>query len=351
MVRKLLVLPGDGIGPEVIAASLQVLEVVSRERGFEYEVEYGLLGGAAIDELGDPFPVATQEKVRRHTAVLLGAVGGPKWDAAPRRPEAGLLELRKQMGVFANLRPFEVWPGMEHLSPLRTSGFHGLIIRELTGGLYFGTPRGRAEVDGEWEAFDTLRYRQSEIQRVARVGFDWARRQHCPLISIDKANVLESSRLWREEVNRLGQEKYPDVILHHRYVDAAAMELVKRPEFYQVAVTENLFGDILSDLAGGLVGSLGLLSSLSVTGETGSQGLYEPVHGSAPDIAGQGVANPVGAILSLAWLLGWTWQDSAGQALIVEAVSDTFQHGLATADLGGTLNTDQFTEEILRRIR
>ncbi|MBX5467421.1 MAG: 3-isopropylmalate dehydrogenase [Firmicutes bacterium] len=348
--RRLLVLPGDGIGPEVIGAALAVLEAVSHRRGFAYTIDEGLLGGAAIDATGDPYPPETRRKVEQHQAVLLGAVGGPKWDDRPRRPEAGLLELRQHMGVYANLRPFEVWPGLEHLSPLRTQGFRGLIVRELTGGIYFGTPRGRREVDGEWEGFDTMRYRQSEIRRLARVGFEWARRQNTPLVSIDKANVLETSRVWRETVTALGREEYPDVPLVHRYVDAAAMEMVLHPERYAVAITENLFGDILSDLAGGLVGSLGLLASLSVSGEVGSRGLYEPVHGSAPDIAGKGIANPVGAILSLAWLMGWTWADAESQALVTQAVAETIRAGELTPDLGGSLSTEAFTRRVIERL-
>lgn len=350
MARRLLVLPGDGIGPEVTEAALAVLEAVSQRLHFEYTVEEALIGGAAIDAAGDPYPAETRERVEQHQAVLLGAVGGPKWDRGERRPETGLLELRQHMGVYANLRPFEVWAGLEHLSPLKTSGFRGLIVRELTGGIYFGTPRGRRQVEGEWEGFDTMRYRQSEIRRLARVGFEWARREGVGVISIDKANVLETSRVWRETVAELGEREYPDVPLAHRYVDAAAMELVLHPERYQVAITENLFGDILSDLTGGLVGSLGLLASLSVSGEVGSRGLYEPVHGSAPDIAGKGIANPVGAILSVGWLLGWSWQDREGQQLINRAVAETIRAGELTPDLGGSLNTEAFTRRVIQRI-
>lgn len=348
--RRLLVLPGDGIGPEVVAAALAVLDAVAAKRGFGYEVEEGVLGGAAIDAYGDPFPGITRAKVDRHEAVLLGAVGGPKWDAHTPRPEAGLLAIRKHMGVYANLRPFEVWEGMESLSPLKRGRFQGLIIRELTGGLYFGTPRGRAQTDGEWEAVDTLRYRESEIRRLAKVGFEWARRQGTPMVSIDKANVLESSRLWRETVEALGRDEYPDVAVTHRLVDSAAMDLVLHPDAFPVAVTENLFGDILSDLAGGLVGSLGLLASASVSGEVGSRGLYEPVHGSAPDIAGRGIANPIGCILSMAWLMGWTWRDQASQELVIQAVGRVLKSGRATRDLGGHLTTEDFTAAVIAEL-
>lgn len=350
MTEKILaVLPGDGIGPEVTAAALNVLEAVAQRGGITVDIRYGVIGGQAIDEQGHPFPEATRALVDGASAVLLGAVGGPKWDAAPVRPEAGLLQLRKHMGVFANLRPFEVFPGLEAFSPLKTPKVRGLIIRELTGGLYFGEPRGRHGEGGDETAIDTLVYRRSEIERLAVIGFEYAARHNLPLVSIDKANVLESSRLWRQTVTAL-QTRYPAVPLYHRYVDAAAMEMVLKPWQYPVVITENLFGDILSDLAGGLVGSLGLLGSASVKGPPGAPGLFEPVHGSAPDIAGQGRANPVGAILSVASLLAWSWSRPDLERMTVEAVRATLAAGQRTVDLGGTLDTDAFTAEVIKRL-
>lgn len=344
--KRLVVLAGDGIGPEVTASALKILNKVADEARFTVEIASGLIGGAAIDAEGDPFPQTTRQLVDGGSPVLLGAVGGPKWDGGPIRPEQGLLAIRKYMGLWANLRPYEVFPGMEQWSPLRNPRVQGLIIRELTGGLYFGEPRMRHQVNEEWEAIDTLRYRQSEISRIVRLGFETARREGQPLVSVDKANVLESSRLWRETVESLRSE-FPDVQVVHRYVDAAAMEMVARPELYRVVVTENLFGDILSDLAGGLVGSLGLLGSASVSGAAGAPGLYEPVHGSAPDIAGQGIANPVGAILSLAMLMGWSWQEPTLEQRVIGAVRRTLQAGWRTRDLGGTLSTDAFVDAVL----
>ncbi|MDA8193070.1 MAG: 3-isopropylmalate dehydrogenase [Thermaerobacter sp.] len=348
--KRLVVLAGDGIGPEVTEAALQVLDEVRRQAGFSVEIVHGLLGGVAIDAAGSPFPEATRNLVDAGDPVLLGAVGGPKWETGTVRPEQGLLAIRKHMGLWANLRPFEVFPGLEDWSPLRRPNARGIVIRELTGGLYFGEPRLRRQIDGEWEAVDTLSYRQSEIARIARLGFETARRKGTPLVSVDKANILESSRLWRETVEEICKE-FPDVAVVHRYVDAAAMEMVARPELYQVVVTENLFGDILSDLAGGLVGSLGLLGSASVRGPVGTPGLYEPVHGSAPDIAGRGVANPVGAILSLAMLTGWSWNEPELEAQIVSAVRRTLRDGRRTRDLGGDLTTAQFTEAVIEAIK
>lgn len=347
MTKRIVVLPGDGIGPEVTDAALKVLEALSREGRFSVEIAYGEVGGSAIDTKGHPFPEETRKLVDHDTPVLFGAVGGPQWDDAPVRPEAGLLELRKYMGLFANIRPFEVFPGLEEFSPLKRSGIRGVIIRELTGGLYFGKPRYRKTVaEGEEEAVDTLVYRTSEVERIARIGFIFARERGVPLISIDKANVIETSRLWRDTVTRIARE-YPDVPLMHRYVDAAAMELVLRPELYQVAVTENMFGDILSDLAGGIVGSLGLMGSASVRGEKGTAGLFEPIHGSAPDIQGKNLANPVGALLSLASLIGWSWNDPELENRLIAAVRQTLGEGDRTKDLGGTLGTREFAERVI----
>lgn len=347
--KNLVVLAGDGIGPEVTASALQVLGYMTRNKQIDVSITHAPMGGQAIDETGSPFPDETKELVAKASAVLLGAVGGPKWDNAPNRPEKGLLELRQHLGLYANLRPFEVFKGLEAMSPLKKSRIKGLIIRELTGGAYFGQPRGRKIENGEPLAFDTMIYRRHEIERVARIGFEYAANTGKPLVSVDKANVLDSSKLWRETVIAL-HEEYPQVELLHRYVDAAAMEMVLRPELYTIVVTENLFGDILSDLAGGLVGSLGLLGSASIKGGRGGPGLYEPVHGSAPDIAGQNLANPVGAMLSLAFMFRWSWDRTDLEDAIATAVKTTLQAGLRTRDLGGDLSTDQFTASVIETL-
>lgn len=351
MAPSLLMLPGDGIGPEVLGAVSRVLTWMQESAMFPLEIRQGLIGGAAIDRFGSPFPSETQALVDRSGAVLLGAVGGPAWAGSPVRPEQGLLALRKHMNVWANLRPFEIFPGVESLSPLRQAKAKGLIIRELIGGIYFGEPTGREEREGEWVAFDTALYRTHEIERMARFGLRVARDQGSVLVSIDKANVMETSRLWRETVNRIHDDEFPSVPLQHRYVDAAAMEMVLHPEHFPVVITENLFGDVLSDLAGGLVGSLGLLGSLSVSGGRGRPGLFEPVHGSAPDIAGQGIANPIGALLSLAFALEWSLEaPDLGQAL-QDAVRSALRDGRRTPDLGGSDSTEAFTEAVLQELQ
>lgn len=345
-----MVLAGDGIGSEVVEGAQRVLDEMVRRSNVAVEVANGLIGGAAIDATGEPLPPATISQVDRGFPILLGAVGGPQWAHGPR-PEAGLLELRRYMGLWANLRPFEVFAGMEDQSPLkRPQGLKGLIIRELTGGAYFGEPRERGgEGDQAW-ALDTMIYHRYEIERIVRLGFQYAGAAQSPLISVDKANVLESSRLWRETVERLRKE-YPTVPVVHRLVDAAAMDLVAHPQQFQVVVTENLFGDILSDLTGGLVGSLGLLGSSSVAGQPGTPGLFEPVHGSAPDIAGQGIANPVGALLSLAALMRWSWQDEGWAKMVETAVKTTLQLGIRTPDLGGSDSTMTFIDAVIKHLR
>lgn len=349
MARTLVILKGDGIGPEVVDAALHVLDWVAQKGGYAVERQEALIGGAAIDRTGDPFPSETRALVDRADTVFLGAVGGPQWDRHPKNPESGLLALRAQMGLWANLRPFEVFEGMESFSPLARPNLRGMIIRELLGGLYFGQPRGRTVVNGEPEALETSRYTRHEIERVVRLGFQVAQRQGVPLVSVDKANVLETSKLWRQTVEEVRQD-FPDVMVIHRYVDAAAMEFVKKPELYQVVVTENLFGDILSDLAGGLVGSLGLLGSATVNGLQGSRGLYEPVHGSAPDIQGQGIANPIGAILSVALMMEWSWGDREPAQWIRQAVRETLKEGYRTPDLGGQETTESFTGRVLQQM-
>ena len=295
MRMKIVVLPGDGIGPEVTAEAVRVLEAVAQAFSHDVEVTFKDAGGCAIRKHNNPLPDDTLEACLGSGAVLLGAVGDPAFDGYPTniRPEAGLLRLRRELGAFANLRPARLYPALIDASPLKPHVIENtdlLIVRELLGGLYFGEPRGERDSAGIREAINTMRYSEPEIERIARVAFDLARLRRRKVTSVDKANVLESSRLWREVVIRIASE-YPDVNLEHQYVDSCAMALVARPASFDVIVTENMFGDILSDEAGAVVGSLGLLASASIGGPVG---LYEPVHGSAPDIAGKGIANPLG---------------------------------------------------------
>jgi 3-isopropylmalate dehydrogenase len=329
------VLPGDGVGPEVMAAALGVLRFVAEQGGHDWTLTEYAMGGAAIDRCGDPLPAETLAACQRADAVLLGAVGGPRWEAQPpgKRPESGLLGLRKALGVFANLRPVQVYPALIGASPLRperVTGVDFVIVRELTGGLYFSEPRGRSRTDSGAVAVDTLRYSEGEIERVVRLAFGLARGRRSRLTSIDKANVLESSRLWREVVDRLATE-YRDVQVQHVLVDSAAMQLVTHPTSFDVIVTENLFGDILSDEASVLTGSIGLLPSASLGGAGG--GLYEPIHGSAPDIAGKDIANPLAMILSAALLLRHALQLEAEAAAVEAAVARVIADGWRTPDL------------------
>ncbi len=326
----IVVLPGDGIGPEVTREAVRVLEAAAEAFGFRLTTETHPVGGAAIDALGDPLPEPVLQACLQADAVLLGAVGGPKWDSLDRarRPEAGLLRLRKALEAYANLRPVQVPEALADASPLKrevVAGTDLLIVRELTGGIYFGEPRGE---DGQM-AWNTMRYTREEVARIARVAFTWAKRRRGRVASVDKANVLEVSRLWREVVARVHREEFPELELEHFYVDNAAMQLVRDPRRFDVVVTGNLFGDILSDLAATLPGSLGLLPSASIGGRVG---LFEPVHGSAPDIAGQGKANPLAAILSAAMLLETLGQETAAQA-IRRGVDAALAEGLKTADL------------------
>ena len=309
MTKTIAVLPGDGIGPEVTTAACDVLKSMAKVSGREIVFESHEAGGSAIDSSGSPLPEKTIAGCKKADAVFLGAVGGPRWDNHSPRPEAGLLALRKELQVFANLRPVSVPSGTAQDSPLRPEIVEGvdlLILRELTGGIYFGQPRGRSDT----EAFDTMRYSRAEIERVARIAFEQARLRRCHVTSVDKANVLDTSRLWRKVVSEVA-ENYPDCKLEHQLVDSAAMALVTDPKRFDVILTGNLFGDILSDEAAVITGSLGNLPSASI-GENGP-GLFEPIHGSAPDIAGQGIANPVGAILSAAMLceLSFGWPQEA----------------------------------------
>jgi 3-isopropylmalate dehydrogenase len=336
MTRNLLVLPGDGIGPEIVAEAMKVLQALRAGAGLDVTVEYDLIGGAAIDATGGPLPASVLEKARAADAVLLGAVGGPKWDSleTSRRPERGLLGLRKGMEVFANLRPAILYPQLADASTLRpevVAGLDVLIVRELTGDAYFGEPRGiRTLPGGEREGFNTIVYRESEIERIARVAFEVARQRARKVCSVDKANVLEATALWREVVTRVAAD-YPDVQLSHLYVDNAAMQLVRAPKQFDVMVTTNMFGDILSDQAAMLTGSIGMLPSASL--DAHGKGLYEPIHGSAPDIAGQGVANPLATILSLAMMLRYSLGRPELALRIEQAVGRVLDQGLRTADI------------------
>jgi 3-isopropylmalate dehydrogenase len=332
---KIVLLPGDGIGPEVVREARSVLETVASRFEREIAFEEHLIGGAAIDATGHPLPDATLEACSAADAVLLGAVGGPKWDdpRAKVRPEQGLLGLRRALGLYANLRPVRVHPALAGLSPLdpaRVEGVDVLFVRELTGGLYFGQPRFREEKDGRRRAVDTLEYDDEEIARVVRLAFELARSRRRRVTSVDKANVLESSRLWREVATELAAE-YDDVALEHQLVDSCAMRLVTSPRSFDVVVTENMFGDILTDEAAVIAGSLGLLPSASLG--KGKRGLYEPIHGSAPDIAGEDIANPLGTISSAAMLLrhslGWTREADA----VDGAVFDVIAAGARTSDM------------------
>ena len=334
MLLNITVLPGDGIGPEVTDEAVRALSAVCQAFGHELRVTRKNIGGAALVASNDPLPTETIAGCLSSGAVLLGAVGGPAFDHYPRhlRPEAGLLRIRKELGAFANLRPATCFPALLDSSPLRPEVIRGadlLIVRELLGGLYFGEPRSIDSADGERVAVNTMRYGEHEIERIARMAFELARRRRSKVLSVDKSNVLECSRLWREVVTRIGRE-YADVQLSHMYVDSAAMALVMHPTQFDVIVTENMFGDILSDQAGGVVGSLGMLASASIGGKVG---LYEPVHGSAPDIAGKGIANPLGAILSAAMLLRHSFQLEREARCIEEAVSAVLESGQRTRDL------------------
>ncbi|QKT04591.1 3-isopropylmalate dehydrogenase [Ectothiorhodospiraceae bacterium 2226] len=335
MTKKILVLPGDGIGVEIVAEAVKVLEAL-RAEGLDVEMEHALVGGAAYDAGGHPLPEQTLALAKAADAVLLGAVGGYKWESLDIsvRPEKGLLGLRAGLGLFGNLRPALLFPQLASASTLRAdvvSGLDLMIVRELTGGIYFGQPRGiRTREDGQREGYNTLVYSESEIERIARVAFDIARKRDKRVCSIDKANVLECTELWREVVTRVGRD-YPDVELSHMYVDNAAMQLVRAPKQFDVMLTDNMFGDILSDCAAMLTGSIGMLPSASLN-ERG-QGMYEPIHGSAPDIAGQGVANPLATILSVAMMLRYSFDDAANAERIEGAVVKVLDQGLRTPDI------------------
>jgi 3-isopropylmalate dehydrogenase len=358
MISKIAILAGDGIGPEIIAEAEKVLAVLCSEYGLGAEIEHAPVGGAGYDAHGHPLPGATLELVRAADAVLLGAVGGPRWEKLERalRPEQGLLGLRSALGLFANLRPAILYPQLAQASTLKpeiVSGLDIMIVRELTGGIYFGKPRGiRTRDDGQREGFNTLVYSESEIERIARVAFETARKRSQRLCSVDKANVLECSELWREVVVRTAQE-FTDIELSHMYVDNAAMQLVRAPKQFDVMVTSNMFGDILSDAAAMLTGSIGMLPSASL--DSAGKGMYEPIHGSAPDIAGQGVANPLATILSLAMMLRYSLDQPALAGHIEQAVSRVLDDGLRTPDIASpgtrTVGTREMGDAVVAALR
>ena len=349
-VFRIAVLPGDGIGPEVTTGAVAVLRAIGHRFGHRFAIDEALIGGAAIDATGDALPSATAEACDRADAVLLGAVGGPKWSdpKAPVRPEQGLLALRKRLNVYANLRPVKPHPATLTHSAIKAEVLDGvdlLVVRELTGGSYFGRKERHAD-----RAVDVCEYSVDEIERVARQAFRLARTRRGKLTSVDKANVLETSRLWRETVTRVHRAEFPDVVLEHQLVDSMAMHLISRPRDYDVVVTENLFGDILTDEAAMLAGSMGLLPSAALG--DGPRGLYEPIHGSAPDIAGQGIANPIAAILSVAMLLRHSLALHREADAVEAAVSSVLHAGAIDAskrarDLGGTASTSSLTDAVV----
>jgi 3-isopropylmalate dehydrogenase len=345
MTSKIAVLPGDGIGPEIIAEAVKTLECLKQNFGFDAELESAAFGGAGYDEAGHPLPDSTLALCKESDAILLGSVGGPKYDSLERelRPERGLLGLRSKLELFSNLRPAILYPQLASASSLKAeivSGLDIMIVRELTGGIYFGQPRGIRQLeDGQRQGFNTLVYSENEIERIARSAFDIAMVRNKQLCSIDKANVLEVSELWREVVIRVGQD-YPEVELSHMYVDNAAMQLVRNPKQFDVVVTTNLFGDILSDTAAMLTGSIGMLPSASL--DKNGKGMYEPIHGSAPDIAGKGIANPLATILSVAMLLRYSLKQTELANHIETAVGNVLNQGFRTADIadgGNSIST------------
>ncbi len=336
MSKSVLILPGDGIGPEIVTEAEKVLNALSERYGLQINTEQALIGGSAIDETGVPLPDETLALGKQSDAILLGAVGGPKWDKIERslRPERGLLAIRAGLDLYANLRPAILYKELAEASSLKPEVIGALdimIVRELTGGIYFGQPRGiRTLEDGQREGFNTLVYKESEIERIAHTAFDVAMKRNKKVCSVDKANVLEATELWREVVTRVAKD-YPEVSLEHMYVDNAAMQLVRDPGQFDVIVTTNMFGDILSDLASMLTGSIGMLPSASLNAE--GQGMYEPIHGSAPDIAGQNIANPLATIISTAMMLRYSLAEVTQADRVEQAVQKVLAGGLRTADI------------------
>jgi 3-isopropylmalate dehydrogenase len=359
VAHKVLILAGDGIGPEVIREAENVLAALVAEFGLKVECERALVGGAALDAGDGPLPESTLALARQCSAILFGAIGGPRWDGVERarRPESGLLALRSKLEFFANLRPVRVFEALVQASTLKpevVSGLDLLIVRELTGGLYFGAPRGIEPLPGGGgrRGFNTMVYTEAEVERIARVAFEAARRRSRKVCSVDKANVLETSELWRDVVIRVARD-FPDVAIEHMYVDNAAMQLVRAPGRFDVLLTENMFGDILSDLASMLSGSIGMLPSASLDGS--GRGMYEPIHGSAPDIAGRGVANPLAAILSLAMLLRYSLHESRHADRVEGAVQSVLAQGLRTPDIHATgmrrVSTSEMGQAVVSALR
>jgi len=347
--KSVLILPGDGIGPEIVTQAEKVLNALVEKYGLQISTEQGLIGGSAIDETGVPLPDETLAQGKQSDAILLGAVGGPKWDKIERslRPERGLLAIRAGLDLYANLRPAILYKELAEASSLKPEVIGALdimIVRELTGGIYFGQPRGiRTLEDGQREGFNTLVYKESEIERIAHTAFDVAMKRSKKVCSVDKANVLEATELWREVVTRVAKD-YPEVSLDHMYVDNAAMQLVRDPGQFDVIVTTNMFGDILSDLASMLTGSIGMLPSASLNAE--GQGMYEPIHGSAPDIAGQNIANPLATIISTAMMLRYSLAEVAQSDRVEQAVQKVLAGGLRTADIFSEGMTKVSTSEM-----
>jgi 3-isopropylmalate dehydrogenase len=358
MTSKILVLSGDGIGPEICAEAVKVMDALRRHHGLAIEWSEAPIGGAGYDASGQPLPEATLKLAKEADSVLLGAVGGPKYDALPRelRPERGLLGIRSALGLFSNLRPAILYPQLAAASALKpetVSGLEIMIVRELTGGIYFGHPRGiRTLESGEREGFNTMVYRESEIDRIARSAFVIARARNRKLCSVDKANVLEVSELWRERVNVIAKE-FPDVTVSHMYVDNAAMQLVRAPKQFDVMLTENMFGDILSDAAAMLTGSIGMLPSASL--DENGKGMYEPIHGSAPDIAGRGIANPLATILSVAMMLRYSLKRPDLANRVHEAVGRVLDEGIRTLDIASaglhTVGTSAMGDAVVAALR
>lgn len=344
-MKKIVTLAGDGIGPEIMAAGLEVLNVVAQKVGFEYETQAKAFGGAGIDASGHPLPADTLEAAKSADAILLAAIGSPQYDNAPVRPEQGLLTIRKELNLFANIRPVRIFDALKHLSPLkpeRIEGVNFVVVRELTGGIYFGE-----HILNEESARDINDYSADEIRRIMRKAFEIACGRNKKVTSIDKQNVLATSKLWRKVAEEVAKE-YPDVTLEHQLVDSAAMIMITNPARFDVVVTENLFGDILSDESSVLPGTLGVMPSASHS-ENGPS-LYEPIHGSAPDIAGKGIANPISMILSVAMMLRESFGENAGAEMIENAVDKTLAQGVLTRDLGGQADTATMTAAIIKNL-
>lgn len=345
MTKTIVTLAGDGIGPEIMAAGLDVLQAVAAKIGFDYQIDAKPFGGAGIDEKGHPLPEETLSAAKEADAILLAAIGGPKYNTAPVRPEQGLLAIRKALNLFANIRPVKIFEALKHLSPLKAEKIAGVdfvVVRELTGGIYFGEHTLNRD-----SARDVNDYTADEIRRIMRRAFQTAQNRRKLVTSIDKQNVLATSKLWRKVADEVAEE-FPDVTLEHQLVDSAAMIMITNPARFDVLVTENLFGDILSDEASVLPGTLGVMPSASHSEDGPS--LYEPIHGSAPDIAGQGIANPVSMILSVAMMLRESFDETAGADMIETAVDKTFEQGIFTRDLGGSATTREMTEAIIANL-